>query len=81
MEPGEGETGKTDDERGDAVLRVMVARPGLLTGEKAGEGLCRLHPVDHCDDDQSDPHHDRGDCQPPTFRQRLPPSLACAREP
>ena len=35
-EPGEGEHRETDDERGDPVLRVVMAGAGLVAGKKPG---------------------------------------------
>ena len=44
-EPGEDEARDAEQERGDPVLHVMVARPGLVAREEAGQRLRRLGPV------------------------------------
>ena len=53
-EPREHETRETDEERRDAVLRMVVAGARLVPGEEAGQRLRRLDPVDDRDHDQDD---------------------------
>src|SRR3954452_12805345 len=60
LEPGEGETGETDEERRDAVLDVVMARAGFVAREEGREGLRWLDPVDDRNDDQRDADHDGG---------------------
>src|SRR5260370_18563306 len=58
VEPREDEAGEPDEERRDAVLRVVVARPGLVSREERREGLRGLGPVDDRDRDQGDADDD-----------------------
>src|SRR5664279_503265 len=59
VEPREDEAGETDEQRRDAVLHVVVRRPGLMSREEGRQRLCRLSPVDSRNRDQDDPDHDR----------------------
>src|SRR6266478_8375517 len=59
VEPRKDEACEADEERRDAVLRVVVARPGLVTGEERRERLRRLGPVDDRDCDQDDAEENR----------------------
>ena len=46
LEPGEDEQREADEERGDAVLDVVVARAGLVAREEPRQRARRLDPVD-----------------------------------
>src|SRR5579862_205654 len=58
VEPREREAGKADEERRDAVLRVVVARARLVAREERRQRLRRLDPVDDRDDDERDAEDD-----------------------
>jgi hypothetical protein len=57
-EPGKDEARQPDQERGDAVLDVVVARPRLVARQPRGQRLRRLDPVDDCEHDQRETDED-----------------------
>ena len=61
-EPGEDEARDAEQERGDPVLHVVVARAGLVAREEARQRPRRLDPVDDGDRDQHDAD-DHGDAR------------------
>src|SRR6266852_7256588 len=65
VEPGEDERGQADEERRDAVLRVMVIRAGLVAREERRERAGGLGPVDDRDRDQGDAEEDCEDREEP----------------
>ena len=63
LEPGEDEERQTDEERGDAVLDVVVAGAGLVPGKHEGSERAGSAEVDDADDDEREPgeHGDSDD--------------------
>ena len=53
LEPREHEQDQPDEERGDAVLDVMVCRSGFVPGEPRRERVRRLGPVDDGEGDRA----------------------------